>query len=428
MINIANKTTYNSHCRNVNIFFLYCPDRKVQKVYGSLPFDLEACHQIIPKMLPCDYPSELSKLIEKEIANSITIMEDNSCSQGLVNKELDINERKNDLDVQFMKTDYLEAKVERIKRSLTDCSRFESQHSAISELSHCSGSLVTSSWQKDQSKHIVMSSDSEEKDPNNGHSLDVHEEVYKRHSLESNSEYLCKFQTNQAYPSTSFCKLVCSGLEDSEEERYKYVETAHDACLNETCKSFDMSCFPGTISIPETAIQNGIKPMSGPVSSGCHADPVEVSLNNELTPFTFSVCQSLDKLPQNSDSLVNTEIPESFSKAAVQNLRDGNTETSTVCNVIDECGHADFKWKSKFAESSPSMAMDMVHLWRKHRICQKDLGQHDNPELGVIQVVKLTSGLTNLISEADLLFHGHQQKQCVSALKKFFFIYIVLVP
>ena len=189
-----------------------------------------------------------------------------------------------------------------------------------------------------------------------------------------------------------------------------------------------MSCFPGTISIPETAIQNGIKPMSGPVSSGCHADPVEVSLNNELTPFTFSVCQSLDKLPQNSDSLVNTEIPESFSKAAVQNLRDGNTETSTVCNVIDECGHADFKWKSKFAESSPSMAMDMVHLWRKHRICQKDLGQHDNPELGVIQVVKLTSGLTNLISEADLLFHGHQQKQCVSALKKFFFIYIVLVP
>ena len=87
VINIANKTTYNSHCRNVNIFFLYCPDRKVQKVYGSLPFDLEACHQIIPKMLPCDYPSELSKLIEKEIANSITIMEDNSCSQGLVNKE-----------------------------------------------------------------------------------------------------------------------------------------------------------------------------------------------------------------------------------------------------------------------------------------------------------------------------------------------------
>ncbi|RDX99720.1 hypothetical protein CR513_17195, partial [Mucuna pruriens] len=374
----------------------YRKDRKVQ-VYGSLPFDLEACHhQIIPKILPWNYPSELSKLIEKEVAKSITIMEENSCLQGLVNKEVDINERKNDLDVQCMKTDYLEAKVKRIKTSLTDCSEFESQHRNISELSNCSGSPVTSSWQKGQS---------------NGHSLDVHEEIYKGHSLESNREHPCMFLLDQTYPSTSFCKLVCSGLEDPEEKQYKYGETAYDARLNETHKSFDSSRFP---FVTETAIQNGIKPMSGQVPSGCHAGLEEVSLNNELKPFTFSICQRLDKLPQNSDSLARTEIPISSSKAAVKNSRDGKTETATVSNVIDECSHTNFKLKSKFVESNPSMGMDMVqNLWRKLRMCRKDLGQHANPDQpGAIEVVKHTSGLTNLISEADLLLHNHQQKQC----------------
>ncbi|KAK7373146.1 hypothetical protein VNO80_06544 [Phaseolus coccineus] len=341
-------------------------DRKVPKVYGLLPFDLEACHQIIPKILPWNYPSELSQLIEKEVAKSIATMDENSCLQGSVNKELDINERKKDLDVKCMNTDYLETKVKRIKRSLTDYNGVESQHSAISEFSNCSGSPVTSSWQKGPSKLGF------EKDPHNAHSLDVHEEVYKTRSLESNSEY----QMNQTYPSTSF-----------------YA-----------------SC-----SVPETAIQKGIKPMSGPVSSCCHAGPVEVSLNNEQTPITFSVCQSLDKLPQNSDPFADTEIPESSStEAAVQNFRDGNTKTTTVSNVIDEPSQADFISNSNFLDSSSSEPMDMIQkLWRELRICKKDLEQHANSEqLNVIQVLRLTSGLTDLISEADLLFHNHQPKQC----------------
>ncbi|XP_047149349.1 uncharacterized protein LOC124821503 [Vigna umbellata] len=372
-----------------NIFIVYCPDRKVPKVYGMLPFDVEACHQIIPKILPWNFPSELSQLIEKEVAKSIATMDENSCLQVL--------------DVNFTNTDYVGNKRKRIKRSLTDCNGFESQQSAIPEFSNCSGSPVTSSWQKGQSKHVVMCSANH---PNNAHSLDVHEEVHKRHSLESNTEYLLKFQKNETYPSTSFCKSASSVLER---------ETAYDACLNETHKSFYESCFPGKISVPETAIQSGIKPMTGPVSSCSHADSVQVSLNNELTPITFNVCQSSDKLQPNSDPFANTEIPESsFTKAAVQNFRDGNMKTTAVSNVTDECSHADSTSNSKSFDSSSSVPMDMVQkLWRELRVCQKDSGQHANPEqLNVIQVLKLTSGLTDLISEADLLFRNHQQKQC----------------
>ncbi|KAK7385200.1 hypothetical protein VNO78_30913 [Psophocarpus tetragonolobus] len=348
-------------------------NRRVQKVYGLLPFDLEAFHQIIPKILPWSYPSELSKLIEKEVAKSITILEENSWIQGLVNKKVYINERKNDLDAQSMMSDFLESKVDGIKGSLTDCSEFE-KHSAIYKLSNCSGSLVTSSWQKDSSKFTLMSS--MEKDPNN-HSLLIPEEVYKRQSFERNGQYLCKFQPNQTYSTTH--------------------------------KSFDLSCSLGSMSGPAPSHCHASP-------SHCHASPVQVSLNNELTSITFDVCQSLDleKLPQNPDSLTNPGISEHSSRATVQNIRVWNTETTTMSNVIDECSQTDFKLKSNLVESSPSKVMDVVqNFWKKLRICQKDLGQHTNPEqLGVMQVVTLTSELTNLMSEADLLFHNHQPKHC----------------
>lgn len=385
-------------------------------MYGSLPFDLEAGHQILPKIIPWSFPSELSKVIEKEVAKSITIMEENSCLQRFVTKEIHMNEKQNDSDVQCMGIDFIEAKkVEMINRntSITDCSEFESQYNAISQLSNCSGSPVASSWQKG-SKLVLLSSNSKDEDPDIGHSLDVHDEAYKRQSFEGNFEHPFKFQLNQSYNSTSFHKLVCSGLEDSEQEQYQYfLETPYDGCLNETCNSFDLSSVPESIFVPGTATKNGIERMSGAVSSGHLDGPIEVSPNNELTPFTLSVCKCLSKLPQNSDSLVNTEIPESSPKAAVKDFRYENM----VYNVIDGCNHADFNLKSTFSESGPSMETDMVQsLWRKLRDCHMDLRQHATSEkLGAIEVVKLASGLSNLISDSDLLFRNHKQKQCVSA-------------
>jgi len=78
--------------------------------------------------------------------------------------------------------------------------------------------------------------------------------------------------------------------------------------------------------------------MTGPVSGS-----VEVSsLDNELTPTTFTFCQSSDKLPPNSYPFANPKIlKSSFTKAIVQNFRDGNTKTTTVSNVIDACNHVD---------------------------------------------------------------------------------------
>ena len=369
--------------------------------------------------MPWDFPSQLSELIEEELAKSISITEENSRFQGLLKEELYINERQNDFDVHYMETDYIEAKkVEMIERngSIADYSELQIQYNAISEFSDSFGSPQASSRQNGgRRKLVVMSSDSEDEDPDNGHPLYTHDEANKRHFLKDKNETPSEFQLNENYASTSVRKLVCSELEDSEEEHFKYSETADDTCLNETCKSLDISCVPESTYVPETAIENGIETMSGAVSSGHLADPPEVSVNNELKPFTLGVRRRLVKLPQNPYFLMNTEIPESPPKEAVQDFQDENMET-TIVNVMDECSRVDFQLKSKFVESSPSIETDMVQkLWRNLRECRLDLRQHATSEqLGAFEVVQLVSELSNLISEADLFF-DHQRKQCVSA-------------
>lgn len=378
---------------------LYFTDGKVQPDYGSLPFDLEVGHQLLPKIMPWDFPSEISELIENEFAKSVNLMEESSSLQ--------------ELDEQYMETDYIKAKkVQMIERngSISDYSELEIKYNAISEFSNCSGSPLASPRQNGRRKLVVMSSDSEDEDSSHRCSLDTCDDANKRQSIKENNEPPSEFQLNENYPSTSVRKLVCSELEDPEEEHFKYSEAADDTCLNETCKSFDVSCVPESTFVPETAIENGTGTVSGEVSSGCPAGPLEVSVNNELKPFTFSVRRRLTKLSQNSGLLVDAEVPDSSPNEGLQDFLHENMETTTV-KVMDECSRVDFKLKSTFVESSPLTETDMVQeMWRKLRERGVELKQHVTSEKpGAFQVVNLACGLSNLISEADL-FHTHQRK------------------
>lgn len=360
--------------------------------------------------MPWDFPSEISELIENEFVKSVNIMKENCSMQGLVEEELlQINESQNDSDEQYMETDYIKAKkVEMIKRngSVTDYGELEIQYNAISEFPNSSESPEASYLQIGRRKLVVMSSDSEkEEDSNNRYPQDTEDEANKRHSIKGNNECTSEIQLNENCPSTSFRKLVCSELEDSDEERDKYSKTADVKCINETSKSFDISCVPESSIVPETAIESETDATSGAVSS---RHRLEVSMNNESKPFTLYARRRLIKLSHNSDMLTDAEIPDSFSNEVLHDFLDENMET-TINKVMDECSRVDFKLKSTFVEPSPLLETNMVqNLWKKLR--QMDLRQHTiSEQLGASQVVKLASGLSNLISEADL-FHNYQHK------------------
>nr|KYP55154.1 ATPase family AAA domain-containing protein 5 [Cajanus cajan] len=347
----------------------FLKDEKAQIGYGSLPFDIKLGHQILPKIMPWDFPSELSELIDNEISKSANIMEESS--RGLVTEEL--LHRRNDLNVQYMETDYIEAKkVEMINRneSLTDYSELEIQYNAIPEFSNSSGSPLASSRQNGRRKFVVMPSDSEDEDSNSGYPVDAHDEANKRQSMKNNNG--CLNESNGNYPSTSVRKLVCSELEHLEEEHLKYSETADDTCLDKTFKSLDISCVPESTFVPETAIENEAETMSGAVSS---------------------------------DLLVDAETSDYSPNGILHDVQ--NEHMETIVNVMDECSRMDFKLKPSFLQSNPLTDTEMIQkLWRDLRNRKMDSIQHATSEqLGAFQVVKLASGLSNLISEADL-FHN----------------------
>ncbi|MED6197474.1 hypothetical protein PIB30_056781 [Stylosanthes scabra] len=358
----------------------YTKDQKVQTAYNSIPFDLEATHQILPKIIPWSFPSELSKLIEKEVANSITIMEENSCMQGLVTKEFHANERKIDSDVQSMESNCVDAS--KGKRSISKCSKSKSQYSTMFELSSCSGLQGVSYCQNCQEKRLI-SSGSVNKDPNDNGQSTYFEPSYSGQPFEVSKEFSCKFQS-ETYTSMSFHKIGCSGLDDC-----KCSETADVACLTETCKPFDLPCVPELTYSNGTATENRIGTTFTAVSSGLISGPTK-SFPNSFTPFALSDYQGISKFPQKLEPL-DARIQESYSTEAVQ----------------------DFKPNSEFDSNLISETDVVQNLWRKLRDGRLDLRQHGTAEqLGAIQVVKLASGLSNLLSESDLLFRNHQEKQC----------------
>ncbi|XP_027903010.1 uncharacterized protein LOC114163118 isoform X3 [Vigna unguiculata] len=371
-----------------------CTDEKAQTGYGSRPFDLELGHQILPKIMPWDFPSVISDLIENEIAKQTNIMEENS--KGLITEKLNVSEQQKDLNVNYIGTDDIEAmKVEMINRngSLTDYCELEIQRSTISEFSNSSGSPLASSRHNGRRKHVVMSDD---EDSNCGYPVDSHDEANMRQLMKETNGCPSEFQLNGNYPGTSVDRLVCSDLEHSE---------ADSAYLNETCKSFDVSCVPESTYVPETEIENGTETLSGAVSSGPALPFVslrEVSVNNELKPFNFNVRRRLTKLLQNPDLLADTEIPDHSFQGVQPNVLDEHTET--IVKVMDECSRMDFKPKPTLSQSNPLDETEKIqNVWRDLRDHRVDLRQHSiSEELGAFQVVKLASGLCNLISDVDL--------------------------
>lgn len=368
--------------------------------------------------MPWEFPSQLCELIEEEVTKVITTMEENSSLQWLVEEQLDVNKKQSDSDVQQTGTDYIEAKkVEMLERngSVTDYIDLEAQFHALSEISNSSCTPVAPSKQKIQRKLVVMSSGSEDEDLNNGHPLDMCDDANNGPPLEENSDSLSKFPTNNKHTGVSFLKLG-TGLEESEVDLSKHLGAADGTCLNETSKSFDVSCVPESTFVPETV--NEVETISGAVSCGNLADPGEVSVNSESLPSTFSVRKCLGKRALDDDLLGSSKILEPSREEIVQDLIDENMETTPVYNLMDECSRVDFKTKSNFVEPFPSMGTDVMHkLWRKLRECRTDLRQHAATEQpGAFQVVKLACGMSNLISEADLLFGNFQRKNFVSSL------------
>ncbi|KAL5776969.1 hypothetical protein ACOSP7_009895 [Xanthoceras sorbifolium] len=373
----------------------YEKDKRMPKMCGLLEFDPEIGHQILPEIIPWDFPSLLSELVEKEISNSLSLMEENSTLVDAVEWE-GHKEMLNSEDMHNNETDTTESKKEAMllrNYSVSTSNKFADPSDIKCELPDFPSTTVSEDGLFDDGLPIIAGKTSNEL------------------FLEDDSRFPSHYSNVQNCINRLNENLFHSVVDKFEEHSCRCSEITNDLHMDGTCKSIDVSCVPESSFVPETEIDYGVE-LSATMCSGFVAETVEVSVSNKFihdhapvladNKSTFKLCKSSDILENFCDV-----IAESSHREEVEDSQNEHVEAiSRGYQVMDECSRMEIKRRSKPMEKlKPCMTIDLVkELWRKLHGSNKDLKRYVASEnSNVFQIVELAYGMCKLISEADLL-------------------------
>ncbi|XP_024979178.1 uncharacterized protein LOC112516395 isoform X2 [Cynara cardunculus var. scolymus] len=412
-------------------------DSEVRNIYGPLLFDIDAGHQVLPQLIPCGYTSKLSEMIEKEIMKSTFLVAKDASSMETIDEE---EENNNDSMIEIERKHSIEAKKDEMLRrhcSDQDGNDFAARCTTINELPSCSSSPVAFMRRTLQKKYDpIMNTDSEE--CLNDGLLNVIEDVNEEVLVDTKR---LRRKYNSVLSSDSEEERFDEGLrvknvEVNEDEKFfqmeneqplseaeKLEETCHPSeipyysKINDICKSGDVSCVPESSYVPETEIENGMMMCStmcssGRVDGGIEEGPTSADCLPRIVPVEFSnLCyyreedktdSGLDTVPVHGEEIGDSHIEP------VDNL-------PREYQMMDECSRIDFNKKAEsIHRQKPVASMDLVQeTWRKLRNCENELRQYVSvEEKDTLEALGISYGMTNLISEADLLLADCQSLTC----------------
>ncbi|KAE8731245.1 Adenine nucleotide alpha hydrolases-like superfamily protein [Hibiscus syriacus] len=366
-------------------------DRKLQKTYGLQPFDIEACHSVLPTMIPWDLPSQLSEFIEKEITKTVSIIEDESTLMEVIEEELE-SDMSNGLEM-------LDKEIDSIN-----------PFCAVHDFYNSSGTPISFARRVPKHKpNVVMSSDSEDEQFNIQPSLVPEKNVSCELFVKEDLGLLSPHPNIQNSTSPSRDKLLCSETEKCEESGFHFSETSNDLEMG-ACKSMDVSYVPESSFVPETEISNGMELSSRTVSYANFSEATEVSVSCELSEDLMPVevndsCKFIQKSGKSSDGTFS--ITAEASHEEVENSQnDYDDAPSNGHAVMDECSRMNFTKKSfSMGKLRNLVTADSVQeSWKKLRDSHADMKKYVELEpRDTNEILKLTSRMSDLISQADIL-------------------------
>ncbi|XP_012078225.1 uncharacterized protein LOC105638926 isoform X2 [Jatropha curcas] len=389
---------------------------EAQKLSSLMPFNLEAGYQILPKMIPWDFPSQLSQLVVKEITSALNMMDENSVFNGAIEEKYDDKDRQNNLKKPIYGSDSLEAKKKTMLSkncSDHDCIDFIPLFDTESNFFDSSSSPFPFSQRNSRRKLMVMSSDSEGDVDRGATSPDknISNELFIEVDGECPSH--CPSMQKEFSPSTEL--NLYSGAEKLVENNYQRSETAIDLNVKGTCLSVDLSCVPESSFVPETEVNDGTELLLGRLCDrvGQEAEILEeASVSNEfrqnvLPVEVYNYDESMPNLHKDSDLLGGTcDVTVVLSQEGLEDSQSELMETITSEHqLMDECSRINFSRKFKQHEKWRSSAAiyTVQESWRKLRDRCANLRHFAAAEKYSSGIVKLACGMSNLISEAELL-------------------------
>ncbi|KAM6572301.1 hypothetical protein CsatA_016381 [Cannabis sativa] len=374
--------------------------KKNKRADGSLLFNLEAGHQILPKLITWDLRSELSELVEKEIAESFS-REENSKLMYIIE---DIFEDKQEIpfsnNVQIESIEANKEAMLNLSCSVYDYEEFRGQLDT-NEVSDNLDTPFSCIRQNVRKKHDVVSSDSEDALVSNGCPIfldgDTHNEPLFGRSL------LFKEQHG-------------SITANIDERLYHPSHSPGCIPVNDECKSVDVSCVAESSFVPETEFNNG-REQDVTVSCGFVRDTLEeVSMSNRLPVEDEEVDMTKPEILRESHTLLsNRNVMAKLFQEEVDDSQKEHVEAAGIVyqnsQILDQCSQMDCSRTLKCEEKPKSfLTPDSVqHSWSELRRRYADLSQYvSSEERHALQVVQLTHKMTNLISDTDVLLPNHE--------------------
>ncbi|XP_077250105.1 P-loop containing nucleoside triphosphate hydrolases superfamily protein isoform X2 [Tasmannia lanceolata] len=389
---------------------------KMQHLYSPLQFDLDAGHRIIPKIVPWGFPSHLSNIIAEEISKTLSVAEENVSFVGEEEEGLKSERTPNgNLDMGNYEMDSIKARKEAMlsrNGSVHDCTDFSAQVNDADDIANASGSPVTFARRTVRRKlSTVLSSDSSDDNFCTG-DLPAMTNIL----FQNPNDELLPIMSGGCVQAPSNAQMCHSKIDKSEQNLFRGSDGACDPHIYDKYRSIDTSFVPESSFVPETEI-GGVGFLSRTISCGHYTgnlDDVSLSSVNSIQSLTMVGFNSPAKIVESNKhaeamlgnicELDTESVHGNEDLGHLQNEDEG--AVTKRYPVMDECSRANFKdgFIPLGNSRCPPAVNFMQETWRELRNHHEDLKSYVNSEhIDISQIVKLTSGLTNLISEADVL-------------------------
>ncbi|KAL0438091.1 UNVERIFIED_CONTAM: ATPase family AAA domain-containing protein 5 [Sesamum latifolium] len=322
------------------------------RTHWPVPFDLDAGHHILPKVIHFGYPSKLSELVAEEVVKSLILMEE---TNGLMNTNS--GEDRNDCSAENTHMHIAEPDPVKVKKkamlslqcSLLDeveCAQFE----ANNEVSGGSIPLISAG-------------------------VDINAEVVDMKNIPISqcfSSAIYHHPTRLIYPSVEKLEDHCQLQERVD---YSHIEDT----------SLDVSLVPESSFVPETEIINEAELYSTTVSYGHFVNAIGGNF----------IIEDQDSIPilepdmgaQSCEPLHVLHNKEMF----------GNTSDTSACQEEETL----INLRQIFQEA--------INFWMSRLHYSNDLRKHVTAEeKTACQGLTIATGMSNLIAEADLLLKDCQ--------------------
>lgn len=403
----------------VCVFFsIECTGDRAKVAFSPFLFDLEAGHWILPKLISWDFPSQLSELVEEEITKSLMMMEEEN--RNLV--EIVVEEETND---RIRRTSRISSHVHSKKEEMLKFNCFFdiedqllSQPQSNFDFSAISSSPVAFARRNVRRRlDVVMSSDSEENiDPVMASDSEENNFYHGAPLLSgcalgdtvggiqgvNSSSPVCYFPIERCcHPSE---QLSLFDRYKVEQESSNYSETPVSPYLNRISSLVDVSSVPESSVVPETQVINESELFSATVTYSPHVCTEDVdSMKNYLSPSLSLVeREKLYNALVGSYSDIDSLHAEVVGDSQIIHADD----VAGVHQELDECSRCEIARMSKALEKPGSYWPNSTvkTTWQRLRNCHADLKQHVAAERkDASHVLELAFGMSNLISEADIL-------------------------